>query len=52
MASTQQAKLQIEELLKYLADIEDGTPKSNAAVRKHLESIQASVEGALALLNS
>lgn len=50
--STQQAKLQIEELLKYLADIEDATPESNNAVRDKLESIQVSVEGAFALLNT
>jgi hypothetical protein len=50
--STQQTKLLIEELLKYLADIEDATPESNNAVRDKLESIQVSVEGALALLNT
>lgn len=50
--STQQAKQKIEELLAYMAQIEDATPESDAIVRTHLERIQTDVEGANAFLNS
>ena len=39
--NTQLAKLQIEELLKYLADIEDGTPEEDVLYLIHtFEKVQ------------